>query len=167
MACVPGVRANVWVVGSTRGWRDHAYTRSHTAHTKAEVSAAYSNVAGLSNSMCAPFGNAMLLNYLWVGNATYNGDEIHPSLLTQYTNACVMCVRACCSAHGGSGCESMHTAPCGVTTCTEQSQLRHTYDASLSRLLNSRRLARARACVCVCVCVCMYVCLCLCVRTLR
>ena len=61
-----------------------------SAPNQAEVSAAYSNVAGLSNAMCAPFGNAMLLNYLWVGNDTYNGDEIHPSLLTQYTNACVM-----------------------------------------------------------------------------
>jgi hypothetical protein len=60
------------------------------ATTQGEVAAAYNNVAGLTNAMCAPFGNAMLLSFEQFGNASYAGDVIHPSLLTQYTNACVM-----------------------------------------------------------------------------
>lgn len=68
-------------------WRQSGAPMS--AASQAEVAYAYSYAAAYEQAMCSPFGNAMLLNYLTYGNSTYT-DDVHPSLMTQYTNACVM-----------------------------------------------------------------------------
>lgn len=53
-----------------------------------EVDSAYTYTAAFENAMCAPCGNALKRNYELYGDAVYT-DDIHPSKVSQYTNACV------------------------------------------------------------------------------
>lgn len=72
-------------------WRDIDDMSDWQEGTQTELADDFTYVSAFEKSMCAPCGNAALLNYKEWGTDIYLGgsDVIHPSLMQQYTNACV------------------------------------------------------------------------------
>ena len=66
-----------------------AMMAADNARLQGQVDEAYTNVAAVENAMCAPCGNALLMNTQTYPAKKFYTDDVHPSSVQQYTDALV------------------------------------------------------------------------------